>query len=390
MAKDSFFNASEIKALTGHKGYSIWAYADDKGLRLCPSVEKHAKVLRVLPPLDVRVAPGTYSVEDTQRLISSCADVLDFSKAEVVMHETVPYLVLGKKEFRMASLEVAEERYAYHHDSYQGTITLTLDDVERVKRVGIACSDDDARPSLSGVFLDREGPVVATDGRRLAWHEGMAPAGLEAYINAGAGENDFIIPREVLPSMRDGAFAEISWGFEFYQPDNKDFEPGWRQWDWFRLRTGGEEYLFMAIYGWKFPNWRRVCPEWTASAFERAVFDFKGLSAYKKSGTQDTGRVCFRDGGCFQMYKDEIELSLGVGFPSLPEGTELWMNVFYLQDCVKLFGPKVMVDIALPDAFVPDNSEAPKSIVRAFEIREAGDTTGHPLLHYICMPLNRL
>ena len=89
------------------------------------------------------------------------------------------------------------------------------------------------------------------------------------------------------------------------------------------------------------------------------------------------------------MYKDEIELSLGVEFPSLPDGTELWMNVFYMQDCVKLFGPKVMVDIALPDAFVPDNAEVPKSIERAFEIREADGDTGRPLLHYICMPLHR-
>lgn len=381
MIKGGFFNASEIKALTGHKGYSIWAVADDKGLRLCPFADKLAKVVRVLPPLDVRVAPGCYSVEDTQRLIASCADVLDFSKAEVVVRDTVPYLVLGKKEFRMASLEASEERCAFYHAAYQGTVTLTSDDVERVKRVGIACSDDETRYFFNGVFLDREGPVVATDGRRLAWHEGLAPAGLASYINAGAGGNDFIIPRWLLPHMRDGAFAEISWGFELSKPE-------WHQWNWFRLRTDGEEYLFTAIYG-KFPSWRKVCPEWTASDFKRAVFDFKGLSAYKKSGPSDTGRVCFRDGGCYQMYKDEIELSLGVEFPSLPEGTELWMNVFYMQDCVKLFGPKVMVDVALPDAFVPDNPEVPKSIERAFEIREADGDTGRPLLHYICMPMHR-
>lgn len=388
MTKDSFFNASEIKALTGHKGYSIWAVADREGLRLCPLVDKQGKVLRVLPPLDVKVAPGFYSVEDMQRLISSCADVLDFSKAEVVMHDTVPYLVLGKKEFRMASLETAEELYAFRHESYQGTITLTPDDVERVKRVGLACSDDPVRHALNGVFLDREGPCVATDGRRLAWHEGSAPAGLASYINAGAGENDFIIPREVIPLMREGAFAEISWGFEFYKPENNDSEPEWKQWNWFRLRTDGEEYLFTAVYG-KFPNWHRVCPEWTASDLKRVVFDFKGLSRYKKSGPNDLGRVCFRDGGCYQMFRDEIELSLGVEFPSLPEGTELWMSVFYLQDCVKLFGPKVMVDVALPDALVPENPDVPKAIVKAFEIREPDVGDGRPLLHYICMPLNR-
>lgn len=389
MAKCGYiFKASEIKALTGHKGSSLWTVADGEGLRLCPLVDKQGKVLRVLPPLKVDVAPGFYSVEDTQRLISSCADVLDFSKAEVVMHDTVPYLVLGKKEFRMASLETAEERYAYRHDMYQGTVTLTADDVARVKRVGLACSDDPMRLALNGVFLDREGPCVATDGRRLAWHEGTAPVGLASYINAGAGENDFIIPREVIPLMRDGSGAEISWGFEFYKPENEDLKPEWHQWDWFRLCTDGEEYLFKSVWG-KFPNWRKVCPEWTASDLKRVVFDFKGLSAYKKSGPNDLGRVCFRDGGCFQMFRDEIELSLGVEFPSLPEGTELWMNVFYMQDCVKLFGPKVMVDIALPDAFVPDNPDVPKSIVRAFEIREAGGDTGRPILHYICMPLNR-
>lgn len=388
MAKDSFFNASEIKALTGHNGGNIWAVADAEGLRLCPFVDKQGKVLRVLPPLNVRVAPGKYSVEDTQRLISSCANVLDFSKAEVVVHDIVPYLVVGKKEFRMVSLEVSEERYAFRHDSYQGTVTLTPDDVERVKRVGLVCSDDTVRLFLNGVYLDREGPVVATDGRRLAWHEGSAPAGLAQFINAGKGGNDLIIPRWVLPFMRDGAFAEISWGFEFYKPEVEDFEPEWCQWGWQRLRTGTEEYLFTGISG-KFPSWRKVCPEWTASDFERVVFDFKGLSAYKKSGPSDPGRVCFRDGGCFQMYKDEIELSLGVKFPSLPDGVELWACVFFLQDCVKLFGPKVMVDVALPDAFIPDNPDASKCIVRAFEIREAGGATGHPLLHYICMPLNR-
>lgn len=389
MAKCGFFNASEIKALAGHKSYSIRAVADGEGLRLCPLVDKQGRVLRVLPPLDVKVAPGFYSVEDTQRLIPSCADVLDFSKAEVVVHDTVPYLVLGKKEFRMASLETAEERYAYRHDKYQGTVTLTADDVARVKRVGIACSDDEARRFLNGVLLDREGPCVATDGRRLALHEGSAPAGLATYINAGAGENDFIIPREVIPHMRDGAFAEISWGFEFHKPESKDSEPEWHQWEWFRLRTDGEEYLFTAIYG-KFPNWHRVCPDWAASDFKRVVFDFKGLSSYKKSGPQDPGRVCFRDGGCYQMYKDEIELSLGVEFPSLPDGVQLWMNVFYLQDCAKLFGPKVMVDVALPGAVVPDNPDVPKSITNAFEIREAGGASERPLLHYICMPLNRL
>lgn len=389
MTKCSFFSASEIKALAGYKGLNIWAVADGEGLRLCPFVDKQAKVLRVLPPLDVKVAPGFYSVEDTQRLISSCADVLDFSKAEVVEHDGTPYLVLGKKEFRMASAETAEERYAYRHSMYQGTVTLTPDDVERVKRVGIVCSDDEARRALNGVFLDPEGPCLATDGRRLAWHEGSAPAGLASYINAGAGGNDFIIPREVIPHMRDGAFAEISWGFEFHKPEDKDSEPEWQQWNWFRLRTDGEEYLFTAIYG-KFPNWRKVCPEWAASDFKRVVFDFKGLSRYKKSGPQDLGKVCFRDGGCFQMFRDEIELSLGVEFPSLPDGVQLWANVFYLQDCVKLFGPKVMVDVALPGVVVPDNPDVPKAVVSAFEIREPDVGDGRPLLHYICMPLNRL
>lgn len=379
--KQNYFSKDELKALMSHKAANLIAIATPQGLRLCPQQDKGMRVIRVLSPLEVTLKSNeTYSIEMGGEFCK-VADVLDFTKVSVKYDGEVPYLVVGKKEFRMAKCSFSSKASDLNLSGYEGSITLNEEDVKRVKNVVISSYTWDDRASMEGVYFDPDtGAMVATDGVRMAWQEGENTPEIVKFSKAYDGvSHDFIIPQWIIPYMDDSC-AKISWAYNRIEATETAKKAGGHdaveQYAWWMLETGGATYMFKPIDG-KFPNWKRVCPDWSASDFKTGEFDFEAVSKVKK---QKITIITFRDGSCFQNYND-MELDYGIEFPALPEGKRVSFDADRLKDGVKLFGKKARVQVAVPE---PAPQSDPDIITKAVEFKDAVESKH--TLHYIIMP----
>lgn len=378
--KQSYFPKDELKALMGHKAASLMAIATAQGLRLCPQLDRDGHVIRALTPLDVHLNDSeTYSIEMGGEFCK-VADALDFTKVSVRYDGEVPYLVVGKGEFRMAKCSFSSRACAPRLSGYEGSITLSEEDVRRVKNVVISSFHARVgREFLRGVYFDPDtGAMVATDGRRMAWQEGDSSEEIVRFsklYNELGREFHFIIPQWIVPYLDDEG-AKFSYGFNRIAKRNGGHDAV-EMYSWWLLETNGATYLYRPIDG-KFPNWKKVCPAWAVSDFKTVDFDFGELNKIKK---QKLTRITFRDGGCFQDYAG-MELDYGVSLPCLPDGIRVSFDNELLKDGAKLFGKKARVQVALPSP-CPDS---PDVVTKAVEFKDEHESKN--TMHYIVMPCN--
>jgi len=388
--KSQFFNPLQMKHLMAHKGSYLKAIATEEGLRLCPDFADH--VVHVLDPIpvkmdmkDVRTDDGrnkTYCIEEGYQ-IAKLADVLDFTKAEVVEENEVLYFVIGKKKFPMKDLCMSGQEYDLNIQGYTGYIQLSSDTSEAIKKCNIATyPDGPERPFLQGVYLDPEdGTAVATDGRRMIYHKligGAAIGGLGSFVKSNPNKdetNEFILPAWAVPYIN--GYTEIHYAYKDYsEPQGKRVSH--HAWSYWMLKADNEIYLFNTIQG-QFPKWRKVAPEYydPGRVLVKDTFDFEGMKRYKKAGSHDPMKCRFAEGTCTQMYNGEIELDIGVKFPGLKDGEDLFCNAQLLIDGIKVFGKQAEVNVSLPE---PDEQ---KHILKAVDISSAEGN-----LHYVIMPMN--
>lgn len=387
--KSSIFNPLQLKHLMAHKGSYLRAIATEEGLRFCPDFAQN--IIHVLDPVPVKMDSSdikdkdgrniTYMIEDGYQ-IAKLADALDFTKAEVVRGDGCLDLVVGKKHFRMKLFSVSEPHFDLNLEGYAGYVQLSGDTVEAIKKCDIACHPiGTERYFLQGVYIDPEdGTAVATDGRRMIYHKRIGEAaigGMEAFTkaNPNKGEtNTFILPTWVVPYL-DG-YTEVHYAYYDYT-EPKGIRAAHHVWSYWMLKTGGETYLFSPIDG-QFPKWRKVAPEYYDSGrtLVKDTFDFEGMKRYKKAGTHDLMKCRFSEGTCTQMYNGEIELDIGVKFPGLKDGVDMYCNAQFLIDGIKVFGKQAEVNVSLPE---PDEGH----IIKAVDI---SSTNGS--MHYVIMPMN--
>lgn len=387
--KNQFFNPLQLKHLMAHKGTCLKAIATPEGLRLCPDFADN--VVHVLDPIpvkmdmkDIRHDDGrnkTYSISDGYQ-IAKLADALDFSKAEVKEVNGVLHFEVGKKLFSMSNLCVPDREYGLNIQGYTGRVQLSAAASEAIKKCNIAAHPaGKERYFLQGVYLDPEdNTAVATDGYRLMYHklEEAAVSGLGAFVksNPNKGETDeFILPTWAVPYIN--GYTEIHYAYKDYS------EPQGRRvshsaWSYWMLKADNEIYLFHTIQG-QFPKWKKVAPEYYDSdrTLVKDTFDFEGMKRYKKAGSKDPMRCRFSEGTCTQMYNDEIELDIGVKFPGLKDGVDMYCNAQFLIDGIKVFGKQAEVNVSLPEPDVQNH------IVKAVDI---STTDGN--MHYVVMPMN--
>ncbi len=385
--KSNFFNPLQLRHLMSHKGNYLKAIATEEGLRLCPDFAQG--VIHVLDPVpvkmdvsDIRDEDGryiTYMIEDGYK-IAKLADMIDFTKAEIIKENDVLYFVVGKKHFCMKLFSASAPYFDLNLENYAGTVEWNDAATKAFKKCSVACADDICRLYLQGVYVDSENDtLVATDGRRMTYHKSdFVTSGFSEFGKfhpEDRDDNDFILPANVIRFL-DG-YTKVSYAFHDVKAegDNRSIH---RVYNWWKLETGfhTETYLFNPIEG-RFPNWRKVVPEFSDSHYEHKVvtFDFEGMKNFRKAGKNDLMKCTFHDGTCTQMYDDELELDLGVAFP-LPEGVDMSCNAQFLIDGVDVFGKQAEVDIALPD---PDEGH----ILKAVDIADKDN-----LLHYVIMPMN--
>lgn len=382
--KQSYFPKDELKALMSHKGANLIAIATPQGLRLCPQLDKNTHVIRALTPLDVYLKDNeSYSIEMGSEFCK-VADMLDFTKVSVKYDGEVTYLVIGKKEFRMAKCSFNSKASDLNLSGYEGSVTLNEEDVKRVKNVVISSYVGDGREFMKGVYFDpNTGAMVATDGRRMAWQEGESSEEIVKFSKL-YNELDysfcFIIPQWIVPYLDDKG-AKFSYGFNRIEATEEAKKNGGHDaievYAWWLLETNGATYLYRPIDG-KFPNWMKVCPAWAQSDFKTVDFDFDEFNRVKK---QAFTRITFRDGSCFQNYNG-MELDYGISLPCLPEGVRVNFDNEMLKDGVKLFGKKARVQVALPSP-CPDT---PEVITKAVEFKDEHESKN--IMHYIVMPCN--
>ena len=388
--KSSIFNPLQLKHLMAHKGSYLRAIATEEGLRFCPDFAQN--IAHVLDPVPVKMDASdikgedgrniTYMIEDGYQ-IAKLADALDFTKAEVVKDDDNLDFVVGKKHFRMKLFSASEPYFDLNLEGYAGYVQLSGDTVEAIKKCDIASYPIGAeRYFMQGVYIDPEdGTAVATDGRRMIYHKRIGSAaigGMEAFTktNPNKGEtNTFILPTWVVPYL-DG-YTEVHYAY-YDHTEPKGIRAAHHVWSYWMLKTGGETYLFSPIDG-QFPKWRKVAPEYYDSGrtLVKDTFDFEGMKRYKKCGTHDPMKCRFSEGTCTQMYNGEIELDIGVKFPGLKDGEDLYCSAQFLIDGIKVFGKQAEVNVSLPE---PDEQN---HVVKAVDI---SSTEGN--MHYVIMPMN--
>ena len=388
--KSQFFNPLQLKHLMAHKGSCLRAIATPEGLRLCPDFTEN--MVHVLDPIpvkmdmkDVRHEDGrnkTYSISEGYQ-IAKLADALDFSKAEVKEVNGVLNFEIGKKLFSMHDLCASDKAYDLNLEGYAGYVQLSSDTSEAIKKCNIAALPiSQERCFLQGVYLDPEdGTAVATDGRRMVYHKligGAAIGGLASFVKSNPNKDEtdeFILPTWAVPYIN--GYTEIHYAYRDYsEPQGKRVSH--HAWSYWMLKADNEIYLFSTIQR-QFPKWRKVAPEYYDSGrtLIKDTFDFEGMKRYKKAGTHDPMKCRFSEGTCTQMYNDEIELDIGVKFPGLKDGVDMYCNAQFLIDGIKVFGKQAEVNISLPE---PDKQN---HIVKAVDI---SSTDGN--MHYVIMPMN--
>lgn len=386
--KSNFFNPLQLRHLMAHKGSYLRAIATDEGLRFCSDFRQN--IMHVLDPVpvkmdasDIRNADGrniTYTIEDGYK-IAKLADMIDFTKAEVVKDGDCLDFVVGKKHFPMKLFSASEPYFDLNLEGYKGTVEWDAAGSEAMKVCNVASYEIGvARPFLQGVFIDPDFTFVATDGWRMIYHKSCYVKGLGEFIKdfpKGCRKysdfsNSFIMPSWAIPCLN--GYTKVFYAYHDEEAKDADHYPLHTQWSYWKLETDGETYLFHPIDG-QFPNWRKVAPEYLDSHYEHKVvtFDFDGMANFRRAGKNDPMLCRFHDGTCTQMYDNEIELDLGVAFP-LPENVDAFFCAQYLIDGVKVFGKQAEVEISLPD---PDEGH----ILKAVDIANKDD-----LLHYVIMP----
>lgn len=388
--KSNFFNPLQLKHLMAHKGFMLRAIATDEGLRFCPDFAQN--ITHVLDPVPVKMNASDIKGEDGRNItyaieegcqIAKLADALDFTKAEVIKDGDCLDFVVGKKHFPMKLFSASETYFDLNLEGYTGYVQLSGDTVEAIKKCDIASQPvGQERYFLQRVYLDPEdGTAVATDGRRMIYHKLIGAAaigGMEAFIKANPNKdetNTFILPTWVVPYL-DG-YTEVHYAY-YDHSEPKGIRVEHHVWSYWMLKTGGETYLFSPIDG-QFPKWRKVAPEYYDSdrTLVKDTFDFEGMKRYKKAGTHDPMKCRFSEGTCTQMYNGEIELDIGVKFPGLKDGEDMYCNAQFLIDGIKVFGKQAEVNVSLPE---PDEQN---HVTKAVDI---SSTNGN--LHYVIMPMN--
>lgn len=343
------FDKEEIKFLKKHKGTYMYAYMDGAGFHLLP---QDNTVYRVLPPLDtgkgVLKEGHVYGISDCF-VLPRIADVVDWSSASVKMQDGQYVLDIGAHSFVLMEA-YGEDMYTDEHkherihlDGYAQECRLSARAAKAVCRVSVCAGKKDStrRCRMNGVYVDTDGTIVATDGRRLAWANGDGTAtALAATSQAWASTSGlnvnarkgFFIPLDIVKYIPEESVYIACGGVP--QDGSRTDER------YLKLTTGDNKvYLFEAASdGRPFPNYLSVIPEYTGEDDKGdCEVDFTGLKAYKKCGRNDYHRVVFRGYTAHEDYEG-IDYEMHVRFPSLELGEAVAMNVNYLMDVHKIFG----------------------------------------------------
>lgn len=138
-------------------------------------------------------------------------------------------------------------------------LELSQSDARIISAVAVAASKDLARPILTGILLESDGTVVATDSYRLAYAECSGLGG-----NGTTKECDRLIESPViLPAAEIAkALAPVCKGSSSsHVPSILTVE----DWDW-QLTVGGTTTTGRTIGG-TFPDWRGLVPGMTGGSF---------------------------------------------------------------------------------------------------------------------------
>lgn len=262
---------------------------------------------RILPGIpggnDVR--DGTYTVDDMKALRSLLFEAGSYDRLRVFPGTGDGVISLALKAEggvipgpRMKKVKWQDARAAAEnapHLRYFGLgMTFRGDDLARLRKLARVCGNGGNKyERLRGVWVEKDGTAVGSDGFRMAWTE------LEF-----APPSPLWIPAPLIKSARGSIFVEWTPGAQWAHGAADAFL----------------EYLWEdPTYKDGYTNWRRPIPE--KPGFRPLAFDFRALKAVGKDGTARR-RTEFRPEGLF------------------PDGMSCKMDAEYLESVPRVLGRK--------------------------------------------------
>lgn len=185
------------------------------------------------------------------------------------------------------------------------------------KEIMAYASDDEARYFMNGVFLDPQGQIVATDGRRMLINEGS----ITAWKKPEAFLTDVILPLDFVSILPEEGTIFL------FMADNMVKIYAF-------ISHGGIDYTINTIEG-RYPNWRRVVPKNGKQKVRFPAEEIEKAAILTKKGRRASHKAIFKS-GIFQEGFEQKEDSV------VTEDTCAF-NATYMAD-VKKYSPKGTVE----------------------------------------------
>lgn len=242
----------------------------DQGSLTFSDLETTLIVKNFIPDKDINICVNAKDFCET-------IDLAKKEKAFLIYKQDGNKLILstGSENFTLTALEIPDE-YPRTVECKKREGTLTGNDIVKIKKCSLFADNNDMRPVMSGVFIDKN-KVVGTDAHILHWND------LEGKV-----KTPFNVPKKAIDLLDILSPEEV----DIFSKTNKRLLI-----TYIRFVFGNIEIIARAIEG-KYPNWEAVLSTDFAGAI---IFDKKEmlttLTKGKKFANQVTQQMIFNING---------------------------------------------------------------------------------------------